>query len=322
MTSSKQGGEGSSPLVHLSLLALCPERVLALRLALASVVGQASSVLDAGCGSLGVLAILAAKLGAQRVVGIDFGGPLTLAEALAKENGVADRVRFIEGDLADMDRPIGTFDVIVAMVYNNEPRRDLVQQRLVSRIAQRFGHPGTSVIPDRVLYTVSGYDSVAEDKTGRTASADWQDSIRRVEGQTGLSLARILPLVDPEWRKNRLGLDVPWPSEKLPARFGYADRRPMTLLTRPETFVEIDYSRPETALTYPSSLNLAVIRAGQLDTTIWRQDLLFGEVLIRSTETVHPIAPATQVGPGDTVALAVGDSWEDAIPLAVQGVHR
>jgi threonine dehydrogenase-like Zn-dependent dehydrogenase len=75
------------------LLARPPERILALRLAMSSSIGPPSVVLDAGCGSLGVLAIMAARLGARRVVAIDIGR-LDAAQALAEENGVADRIEF------------------------------------------------------------------------------------------------------------------------------------------------------------------------------------------------------------------------------------
>jgi predicted RNA methylase len=64
---------GSSPLAHMILPAAAPERILALRLAMSSAIGPSSVVLDAGCGSLGVLAIMAARLGARRVVAVDTG---------------------------------------------------------------------------------------------------------------------------------------------------------------------------------------------------------------------------------------------------------
>src|ERR1700742_858915 len=116
--------EGSAPLTHLSLLAHHPERLLALRLALAHRISPLTTVLDAGCGALGTLAIMAARLGARRVVAID-GGPLQLARHLAAENVVADQIPLLECDLDDADRSIGPFDVIVGMVYLSHPRLDL-----------------------------------------------------------------------------------------------------------------------------------------------------------------------------------------------------
>src|SRR6201999_1785000 len=93
--------EGSAPLAHLSLLAHHPERVLALRLSMAEHIGPQTTVLDAGCGALGALAIMAGRLGARGVVGVD-GGPLPVARRLAEENGVADRVTFLESDLDEI----------------------------------------------------------------------------------------------------------------------------------------------------------------------------------------------------------------------------
>ena len=140
-----------------------------------------------------MLAILAAQLGAHRIVGVDFGGSLDMARALAHENGVADRIEFVEGDVAQLDGSIGAFDVIVGMVYNNEVWSELAQHQMMGQVVQRFGHQGTKVIPDRVLYTVGGYDSAADDNTGRTARADWDDNIERGGGPHRDQLRRRAP---------------------------------------------------------------------------------------------------------------------------------
>ena len=121
MTDPARFSVGNSPAAHMVLLSRAPERVLALRLAMSSAVGPSSVVLDAGCGSLGVLAIMAARLGARRVVAVDHGR-LDAARALAEENGVADRIEFRQCDLADLPADSGSFDVILGMIYYNEPR--------------------------------------------------------------------------------------------------------------------------------------------------------------------------------------------------------
>ncbi len=89
---------GNSPLAHMMLLARAPERILALRLAMSPAIRPSPVVLDAGCGSMGVLAIMAAQLGARRVVAVDTG-PLETARALATENG-ADWIEFRQGNPA------------------------------------------------------------------------------------------------------------------------------------------------------------------------------------------------------------------------------
>ncbi len=248
MSYERRRGEGNLPLAHLSLLAHTAERLLALRLAMSQAIGPASAVLDAGCGALGVLAIMAAMLGAKRVVGVDVG-QLPMARKLAEENQVADRVTFLESDLADLDAALGPFDVIIGMIYINDPRLDRPQQRLMGQLAERVAHPGTVFIPNRVRYVVTGYDSRTPDPTGHTRSADWGTSIDRIEGQTGLTLTAARRLVNPRWRTARLGLEVP--PGRLTDGSGYPDRSGMTQLTGTEPFTEIGYSRPQTAAAYP-----------------------------------------------------------------------
>lgn len=64
-------------------------------------VKEDNTVIDIGCGS-GVLAIVAAKLGARRVYGIDAAeGTVEVASANAAAQGVADQTTFFKGDVFD-----------------------------------------------------------------------------------------------------------------------------------------------------------------------------------------------------------------------------
>jgi ribosomal protein L11 methyltransferase len=70
-------------------------------------------VLDVGCGS-GVLAIVAARRGAARVVAIDIAEPAREAtEDNARRNGVADSVEASTTPLGDID---GRFDLVLANI--------------------------------------------------------------------------------------------------------------------------------------------------------------------------------------------------------------
>ncbi len=72
-------------------------------------------VIDVGCGS-GVLAIIAAKLGAKRVFAVDKSPDVVeVGTRNAKAHGVEDRITFLQGDLFD---PIGDVqaDVIIGDV--------------------------------------------------------------------------------------------------------------------------------------------------------------------------------------------------------------
>jgi ribosomal protein L11 methyltransferase len=73
-------------------------------------------VLDLGSGS-GILAIAAAKLGAQRAVGIEFDGEANpVAERNVERNGVGDRVVILEGDAGEL-APLGApADIVVSNI--------------------------------------------------------------------------------------------------------------------------------------------------------------------------------------------------------------
>ena len=305
---------GGSPLGHMMLLVRAPERILALRLAMSSAIGPPSVVLDAGCGSLGVLAIMAARLGARRVVAADIGR-LDAAQALAQENGVADRIEFRQCDLADLPAATGRFDVILGMIYHNEPRRDLVQQQLMAGLATRFAHPGTAFIPGTVRYTVAGYDSSGPDSAERTWQDRWDSAVGRAEALTGITMAAIRQFPGPDYAAV---MEQRSPPGRWAARRAGAGRRDMTLLTTRELFTEIRYADPATASAYPPDLTLTVTAPGRLDTTIWRQELKVGDLLIRSTETTHPLTRPRDVRPGDTAILSTDGGWGHAIPLTTR----
>lgn len=91
------------------------------------------TVLDIGCGS-GRYAVEFAKRGAVRIVGVDYAkGMLELARAYAKENGVADRCEFREGDFttATLDEK---FDVAIAIgVFDYQDKPVEFLRRMVER---------------------------------------------------------------------------------------------------------------------------------------------------------------------------------------------
>lgn len=78
-----------------------------------------AEVLDIGSGT-GIWAILAAKLGARRVVAVEKEPLLVpIIEKLVKLNGVGDRVRVLGGDSRQL-KIKGKFDVIVSETIGNE----------------------------------------------------------------------------------------------------------------------------------------------------------------------------------------------------------
>jgi SAM-dependent methyltransferase len=69
-------------------------------------IGTGDTVVDVGCGS-GVLAFVAAKLGARRVVGVDVSAPaVEAARRNAERLGLSDVCEFRQGDLLDPVRDV------------------------------------------------------------------------------------------------------------------------------------------------------------------------------------------------------------------------
>jgi len=97
------------------------------------------SVIDLGTGS-GILAIAAARLGAGRVVGVDLDPEaLPVAEQNAARNGVADTVKFLQGDAGAVTPLLGPADVAVSNILR------LVNASLLPAIHRAVRNGGTAI---------------------------------------------------------------------------------------------------------------------------------------------------------------------------------
>ena len=116
--------------------------------ALVARVRPGSTVLDLGAGS-GLWAVAAARLGARRVVAVEREAALApVIEALARENGVADRVEVVHGDARRVRLP-RVFDVVVSETVGNEAFDEGLVP-LLERARTRFLRPGGALIPEWV----------------------------------------------------------------------------------------------------------------------------------------------------------------------------
>src|SRR6201999_3761702 len=103
---------------HARMLTDAP-RNRGLQRAIESFVNENTSFLDVGSGT-GVWAILAAKLGARRVVAIEIEECLIpLIFKHAQENGVADKIEIIHGNVDDV-KLHEQFDVIVSELFGRD----------------------------------------------------------------------------------------------------------------------------------------------------------------------------------------------------------
>jgi SAM-dependent methyltransferase len=114
--------------------------------ALAEAVQPGLVVADIGAGP-GILALMAAKLGARRVFAIEMSPLLGVGRELARENGLEDRIEFIQADSRTVDLPERA-NVIVSDLRGALPLCD-DHLEVIADARQRFLSPGGVLIPQR-----------------------------------------------------------------------------------------------------------------------------------------------------------------------------
>lgn len=124
-----------------------PWRMDAFDRALRALVRPGDVVLDLGCGT-GVLALLAARRGAARVHAVESTPVAGLATALARRNGLADRVHVHRADALSLS-PVEPVDLIVSDFLG----RFVVDDGMLPVVAAagRWLAPGGRFCPSRVV---------------------------------------------------------------------------------------------------------------------------------------------------------------------------
>jgi SAM-dependent methyltransferase len=107
-----------------------------------------TAFLDIGAGT-GIWAILAAKLGAKKVVAVEIEESLIpVIFRHAQENGVADKIEIIHGNSDDV-RIRGKFDVIVSELFGQDALGEQTVKSFVS-LRNRFLAPNGKLIPQKM----------------------------------------------------------------------------------------------------------------------------------------------------------------------------
>lgn len=119
-------------------------RVDAYRRALAVCITPASVVLDLGTG-IGTFSVLACNLGAARVYAVDSADVISVAEEVARVNGVTEQMQFIRARAAEVELP-EQVDVLVSDLGNALP---LFEEHIPSLIhaRERLLKPDGVLIP-------------------------------------------------------------------------------------------------------------------------------------------------------------------------------
>lgn len=124
--------------------------------AMASAITPDSVVLDLGAG-VGVLGLLAAKLGARKVYCVEPSQVATHISALARANGVGDRIEVLRGRIEDIVLP-EQVDVLVSVFTGNLLFTEGLMPSLY-HARDRYLKPGGAMIPDRARLLFAGAEA-------------------------------------------------------------------------------------------------------------------------------------------------------------------
>jgi len=289
---------------HIALLSKF-DRGLALKELISQAVKPGARVLDAGCGT-GLLSIFAVQAGAKEVLAVD-AADTSVAEALARENNCLKHIKFLQCDLDSLSaKEQGQFDVLIGMIYFNDPRRDEAQSRLAARLAREFLRPGGRCIPDSVEYLAIAMDWPSQNLTARVL--DLHNRVALMEGRYGL---RFGPLAN-------AGLETPnpqWYPLRDPA--GCLIRPDARLLSEPAVFARINHEQGMAA--YPTEIKIKTEAPGLCDSILFIQNIRFGERIIFSNESVSWIENPAYCSAGTLLSLECGAAWHHANRLRLLG---
>ena len=112
--------------------------------AVGEIVRPGDVVLDLGSGS-GILALIAARVGARRVYAVEWGDIVGVARAVAARNGFSDRIEFIEAASEEVELP-EPVDVITAEILGSFGLEENVLTFLPD-MRDRFLKPGGVIVP-------------------------------------------------------------------------------------------------------------------------------------------------------------------------------
>lgn len=148
-----------------------------------------TSFLDIGAGT-GVWAILAAKLGAKRVVAVEIEECLIpIIYKHAQENGVADRIEIIHGKSDDV-KIGGKFDVIVSELFGGDAFGPETVKSFID-IRERFLTPGGILIPQKLtMLATPVWIEQPDTPAGLTLKTDFLRSIGLNHPQTVMRTER------------------------------------------------------------------------------------------------------------------------------------
>lgn len=183
--------------------------------AIKSCVTAETRFLDVGAGT-GVWAILAAKLGAKRVVAVEIEECLIpIIYKHARENGVADKIEIIHANIDDV-KMRGKFDVIVSELFGNDAFGEATVNSFI-KLRNKYLAPGGVLIPQKLSMFA--------------APVKIHNPIQAITAEVSISCSFLKSI-----------------KLNYPQSLFFSEKDKVTLLATPETLIEIDFSNIQTKL--------------------------------------------------------------------------
>jgi protein arginine N-methyltransferase 1 len=248
--------------------------------AIAAAVRPGAVVLDIGAGT-GILSLLACRAGARRVYAVEAGDAIAVAEEIARANGLADRIEFIQAKSTDITLPERA-DVIVSDLRGVLP---LLQHHIPSIVDARRRHlaQGGVLVPARDELHVGVVEAAGE--------------YERV----------IAP-----WTRDRFGFEMGAARQIVTNTWDRAFFRSEQLLGQPATWATLEYGSIESP-NISGTMTVEANRTGMAHgLAVWFDAVLHGGIGYSNApgmpETVYgsgffPFAEPVPVEVGDRVAV-------------------
>jgi protein arginine N-methyltransferase 1 len=140
-------GTGARVLRYHASLVLDEPRIDAYARALSRTIRAGDVVLDVGTGT-GILAFLAARVGAARVYAVDRGEAIELARAAAPSNDAAGVVQFIRTESTELELPEPVDAIVTETLWNFGLGEGVAGAIIDAR--DRFLRPGGPIVPQAI----------------------------------------------------------------------------------------------------------------------------------------------------------------------------
>ena len=146
--------ESNHPAIYYQDMLSDERRMARYRMAIEAVVQPGDVVVDLGTG-LGVLAIMAARAGAEHVYAVDIRPQvIPIAERVVAANGLSERITLIRSDAMDVELP-EQVDVIVNELIGDFGTDENIHE-CVRSVADRYLKEGGRVVPNRLSTHIVG----------------------------------------------------------------------------------------------------------------------------------------------------------------------